>query len=85
MAIDQTKMGRVVAEQMEALEADYGDDSEIGDVCTIVEVRGPHGSHVRVRGSNPSPHVMIGLLRLSEAMFVNGLRGRPPGEDELGG
>jgi hypothetical protein len=29
--------------------------------------------------------VMIGLLRLSEAMFVNGLRGRPPGEDELGG
>lgn len=83
MSLDQSKVGRVVAEQMEAIENDYGDDCEIGDVCTIVEVRGPHGSHVRVRGSNPSPHVMIGLLRLSEAMFVNGLRGRPPGEGEL--
>ncbi|MCW3057041.1 MAG: hypothetical protein JWO21_1010, partial [Solirubrobacterales bacterium] len=26
MALDQTKMGRVVADQMEAIEADYGDD-----------------------------------------------------------
>ena len=33
MALDQSKMGRVVAEQMEAIEADYGDDCEIGDVC----------------------------------------------------
>jgi hypothetical protein len=25
MTLDQSKMGRVVAEQMEAIEADYGD------------------------------------------------------------
>jgi hypothetical protein len=46
---------RVVAEQMEAIEGDYGDDCEIGDVCTIVEVVGPHGSHVRVRSSDMRP------------------------------
>ena len=46
MGLDQSKMGNVVAKQMEALEADYGDDCEIGDVCTIVEVLGPHGSQV---------------------------------------
>ena len=40
MALDQSKIGRVVAEQMEAIEGDYGDDCEIGDVCTIVEVVG---------------------------------------------
>ena len=52
MSLDQSKVGRVVAEQMEAIENDYGDDCEIGDVCTIVEVVGPHGSHVRVRSSD---------------------------------
>ena len=60
MAIDQSKIGRVVAEQMEAMEADYGDDCEIGDVCTIVEVVGPHGSHVRVRTSDMRPHMASG-------------------------
>lgn len=81
MALDQSKMGRVVAEQMEALEADYEDDCEIGNVCAIVEVVGPHGSHLRVRGSDMRPHIMIGLLRLSEAMFLGGLRAGPAGEE----
>jgi hypothetical protein len=82
MTLDQTKMGRVVAEQMEALEADYEEDCEIGDVCTIVEVLGPHGSHVRVRGSDMRPHIMIGLLRMSESIFVGGLSGEGSGEDD---
>ena len=74
MGLDQSKMGNVVAKQMEALEADYGDDCEIGDVCTIVEVLGPHGSHLRVRSSDMRPHITIGLLRASEGMFLGGLR-----------
>jgi len=74
MALDQSKMGRVVAEQMEALEADYQDDCEVGDVCAIVEVLGPHGSHVRVRGSDMRPHIMVGLLRLSENIFLGSMR-----------
>jgi hypothetical protein len=29
MALDQSKVGRVVAEQMEAIEGDYGDDCRV--------------------------------------------------------
>jgi hypothetical protein len=79
MALDATKIGEVVAEQMEALEADYGEGFEIGDVCTIVEVMGDDTSHVRVRGSDMRPHIMVGLLRLSENMFLNSMR---PGEED---
>jgi hypothetical protein len=81
MTLDQSKMGQVVAEQMEALEADYDSGCEIGDVCTIVEVLGPHGSHVRVRGSDMRPHIMIGLLRMSEGFFVGNLSGEGSGEE----
>src|SRR3954453_4634694 len=79
MGLDQSKMGNVVAKQMEALEADYGDDCEIGDACTIVEVLGPHGSPLRVRSSDMRPHITIGLLRASEGMFLGGLRPGPAG------
>jgi hypothetical protein len=82
MALDATKIGQVVAAQMEALERDYGEDCEIGDVCTIVEVRGPHGSHVRVRGSDMRPHIMIGLSRMAESFFVKELTGQDPAEGE---
>jgi hypothetical protein len=71
MALDQTKVGQVVAQQMEALEAQYGDDCEIGDVCTIVEIIGPHGSHVRVRNSDARPHSVIGLLRVAESSVLS--------------
>lgn len=75
MAFDQTKMGQVVAEQMEALEERFGEDCEIGDVCTIVEVIGPHGSSVSVRSSEARPHTTIGLLRMAEAMMISSLGG----------
>ena len=73
MALDQSKIGRVVAEQMEAIEGDYGDDCEIGDVCTIVEVVGPHGSHVRVRSSDMRPHSGLGLVRMAEQAMLGNL------------
>jgi hypothetical protein len=82
MALDQTKMGRVVAEQMEVLEANHDEDCEIGDVCAIVEVLGPHGSAVRVRGSDMRPHIMIGLLRMSESIFLSSVSGADTGEAE---
>jgi hypothetical protein len=75
MAIDQSKMGQVVTAQMEALERDYGDDCQIGDVCTIVEVMGPHGSHVRVRTSEMRPHAAIGLIRMAEHAMVGNVSG----------
>ncbi len=79
MAFDQTKVGQVVAAQMEALEADYGDDCQIGDVCTIVEIVGPHGSDVRVRTSDARAHITLGLLRMAESTVLGMLR---PGEAE---
>ena len=84
MALDQSKVGQVVAQQMEALEADYDEDCEIGDVCAIVEVLGPHGSAVRVRGSDMRPRIMIGLLRMSESIFVRSVSdaGSGGGQDE---
>jgi hypothetical protein len=80
MTLDQTKVGQVVTAQMEALEEAYGEDCEIGDVCTIVEVIGPHGSDVRVRSSDLRPHVSIGLLRMAESIFLASLRGESDGE-----
>jgi hypothetical protein len=72
MTFDSTKIGTVVAAQMEALESRYGDDCEIGDVCTIVEVLGPHGSEVSVRNSDGRLHANVGLLRVAEAALLNG-------------
>lgn len=82
MGFDQSKIGQVVAAQMEALEGRYGDDCEIGNVCTIVEVLGPHGSDVSVRSSEARPHTTIGLLRMAEAMMLNRLGGVTRGEEE---
>jgi hypothetical protein len=81
MTFDQSKIGQVVAAQMEALEGRYGDDCEIGNVCTIVEVLGPHGSDISVRSSEARPHTTIGLLRMAEAMVLGSL-GRATGGEE---
>jgi hypothetical protein len=75
MALDATKIGKVVAEQMEALESRFGDDCEIGDVCTIVEVIGPHGSQVAMRPSGDTrPHALIGLIKMAETMALSDLQ-----------
>ncbi|HEY4810593.1 MAG TPA: hypothetical protein VK680_10690 [Solirubrobacteraceae bacterium] len=82
MSLDATKIGQVVAEQMEALEARFGDDCQIGDVCTIVEVLGPHGSSVAVRpGADVRPHGLIGLLRMAERIALNDVQTEPADEE----
>jgi hypothetical protein len=82
MALDATKIGQVVAEQMEALESRFGDDCHIGDVCTIVEVLGPHGSQIAMRPSSDTrPHALIGLIKMAEAMALSGLTASNPEED----
>jgi hypothetical protein len=76
MSLDATKIGQVVAEQMEALEGRFGEECQIGDVCTIVEVLGPHGSSVAMRaGADVRPHGLIGLLRMAETMALSGIYG----------
>jgi hypothetical protein len=52
-----------VAKQMDAIEADFGDDFQIGRVVTVVEVATPSGGiDVRVRSSS-YPWVTYGLLQ----------------------
>jgi hypothetical protein len=82
MTFDQSKIGQVVAAQMEALEGRYGEDCEIGNVCTIVEVLGPHGSDLSVRSSEARPHTTIGLLRMAEAMVLSSIGGTARGEPD---
>jgi hypothetical protein len=62
------KLGAEVAAQMEAIERDFGEDYEIGNVVTIVEVITPSGPSVRVRSSAP-PWTGIGMLRIAEKVI----------------
>jgi hypothetical protein len=81
VALDQSKVGQHVAQQMEAIEADYGESSEeyeIGDICTIVEVRGPEGSEVRMRSTASAAHSTLGLLKIAEQVALGNYgSGRP--------
>jgi hypothetical protein len=76
MALDQTKLGQHIQDQMEAIEQDPGisDNAQIGDIVTVVEIIDPGpgdapepgtevnlSRSVRARHSG-MPHVGIGLL-----------------------
>ena len=58
----RSRLMREVAEQMDAIEADFGRDYEIGRVITIVEVKQPNGDvGIRVRAGQ-FPWVALGML-----------------------
>ena len=57
-----------VAEQMDAIEGDFGDDYQIGAVVTVVEVLRPGGAGIRVR-CNTAPWVGVGMLRMAEKIL----------------
>lgn len=63
-----------VAEQMDAIEAEFGDGFEIGSIVTVVEVRQPgedgERSELRVR-SNAAPWVSAGMLRMAERIVLS--------------
>jgi hypothetical protein len=62
------KLGAEVAAQMEAIENDLGEDYEIGNVITIVEVITSEGASIRVRCSAP-PWTGVGMLRMAEKVI----------------
>jgi len=61
----RSKLGEEVAAQMDAIETDFGDDYEIGNIVTVVEVVRADSAGVRVR-SNAPPWIGLGLLRFAE-------------------
>ncbi len=62
-----------VAEQMDAIEADFPDGFEIGRVITIVEVKQPDGEvGLRIRAGQ-YPWVAMGMLRFALTSLEAGI------------
>jgi hypothetical protein len=67
----RAKLMEEVAKQMDAIEADFGDDYEIGNLITIVEIARPDGeTGIRVRSTGPQL-VSLGMLRIAENILVS--------------
>jgi len=60
-------LGNLVAEQIEAIENDYGETGEIQAVCSIVQIQGPKGPETRIRSNCPGPPALLGLLTSAQA------------------
>ena len=78
--MDASKAGKVIAEQLEAIERDYGDSDahDIGAVITIVEVTGPDSSEVRIRSNlGGQPYRLLGYIRVAEEQAISQFRGKP--------
>ena len=62
----RSRLMQEVAQQMDAIEGDFGRDFEIGRVITIVEVKGPDGNvGLRVRAGQ-FPWVSLGMLEFAK-------------------
>jgi hypothetical protein len=71
----RTRLMQEVAEQMDAIEADFGHDFEIGRVITIVEVTGPDGNvGLRVRAGQ-YPWVSLGMLEFAKKSIEASMAG----------
>jgi hypothetical protein len=72
----RTRLMKEVAEQMDAIETDYGDGYEIGRVITIVEVTGPDGNvELRIRAGQ-YPWVAMGMLDFAKKSVEAQMGGR---------
>jgi len=60
-ASPRARLMQEVAEEMDGIEADFGDDFEIGRVITIVEVKRGDDMSLRVRAGQ-YPWVSMGML-----------------------
>jgi hypothetical protein len=65
-------LGQLAAEQMKAIEDDYGEDGEIQVVCSVVGVAGPNGQEVRMR-CNCTPQTALGLLHQAQEFALSQL------------
>ncbi|HWY89612.1 MAG TPA: hypothetical protein VNY31_02985 [Solirubrobacteraceae bacterium] len=71
----RARLMQEVAEEMDAIEADFGDNYQIGRVITVVEVIRPNEEvNLRVRAGQ-LPWVTLGMLRFAQ----KALEGQIPG------
>jgi hypothetical protein len=74
----RSRLMQEVAEQMDAIEADFGRDFEIGRVITVVEVKGPNGEvGIRVRAGQ-YPWVALGMLDWAKKSLEAALSAQAP-------
>lgn len=72
----RAKLMQEVAEEMDSIETDFGDDYQIGRVITIVEVVRPDNQvGLRVRAGQ-YPWVTLGMLRAAEKIVETQLGGQ---------
>lgn len=64
----RSKLGEEVAAQMDAIETDFGNNYEIGNVVTVVELLTPAGPGIRVR-CNQQPWIGLGMLKFAEKVL----------------
>jgi hypothetical protein len=65
----RAKLMQEVAEEMDQIEADFGDEYQIGRVVTIVEVIRPGGEvNLRVRAGQ-LPWVTLGMLHFAQKVL----------------
>jgi len=71
----RAKLMQEVADQMDAIETDFGDDYNIGRVITIVEVIKPDGEvELRLRAGQ-WPWVALGMLRFAQMIVESQIQG----------
>ncbi len=71
----RARLMQEVAEEMDAIETDFGDDYQIGRVITIVEVVRPDDNvGLRVRAGQ-YPWVTLGMLRAAEKIVESQIGG----------
>ncbi len=71
----RAKLMQEVAEEMDAIETEFGDDYQIGRVITIVEVMRPNEEvGLRVRAGQ-YPWVALGMLRFAQKVVESQIGG----------
>jgi len=71
----RAKLMQEVASEMDSIEAEFGDDYQIGRVITIVEVHTP-GENVGLRvRAGQYPWVTLGMLRAAQKIIESQMSG----------
>jgi hypothetical protein len=71
----RARLMQEVASEMDAIEAEFGDDYQIGRVITVVEVIRPNQEvNLRVRAGQ-LPWVTLGMLRFAQKVLENQIQG----------
>lgn len=71
----RARLMQEVASEMDSIEADFGDDYQIGRVITLVEVVRPNGEvNLRVRAGQ-LPWVTLGMLRFAQKALESQIPG----------